>query len=97
MKRQKDAIEMEGHVNAFSESGLSLRKYCMDHSLSEAVMRYWKAKFEKNKSPGKFTLVQENGVPYQNSVLLSIQFKNGVELLIYKPLDPEYLRQLMGC
>jgi len=77
INQQKDTKEIEGHVYAFSESDLRLKKYFIEHSLSEAVLRYWKKKFDKKLLSGKFSLVHENADhQYQNSVLMSIQFKS---------------------
>jgi len=96
MNSEIGSLSMADHVKVFSESGLSVRKYCEANGLKEHTLRYWNSRQSKNKTNGNFKLVEKEDTSTRSVIpLMKLLLPNRTELFIYSELDPEYVRRLM--
>ena len=101
----------QGHVKAWSESGLTQRAYCQTHGLSEAQFSHWKPRLRK---PGQRQRPKAQLVPLKvieegttetaradvggcarEAGELALVFGNGLRLEIGEGFDAATLRRVL--
>jgi hypothetical protein len=82
-------------LEAWRNSGLSRRKFCMQNGISYSSFNYWFRRLEKPASSG-FDLVEVNGVDSEERHPLQVVFPSGAKVVLEQVPSVEWLRKLVS-
>ena len=88
-KNQTKAEQMRRHIEACSQSGLTVTDYCTQNGLVKSNYYYWLKKLHEENKPSGFTAVSvaTDGaveIVYPNGVQLS--YKGAINVVVIKTL-----------
>lgn len=89
---KEKAEEMRAHIEACSESGLTVRDYCIQNGIVKSSYYYWHKRLSAGKSLGGFTPIS---VSRGSSV--EITYPNGVQLSFTGEVNAVTIKALVCC
>jgi hypothetical protein len=88
---------MEAHMRKYEASGQTAIAYCNKHKLSQATFYYWRKKLSLVQENQDIQFREINLNPDMHTLVIRIQYANGVAVLIDGEVSPSYIRELAGC
>jgi len=86
-------------LEEYSASGLSVSEYCKSKDINKYLFLRWQQRLagrdDEKVASSEYTLADFVQFPVVANPSLSIRFPNGVELIVSKHYDLEYLREIM--
>ena len=91
-KNQTKAEQMRRHIEACSQSGLTVTDYCTQNGLVKSNYYYWVKKLKGENKPSGFTAVSVTP-----DAAFEITYPNGVQLYYRGALNTTILKTLVCC
>ena len=77
-------------------SDLTVKQFCKEHHLSEAVFYYWRKKLKLNKSKAAPAGFRQIAIKVENNGLLGQLFAEYKGIRFYQEPSVSFLKQLIG-
>ncbi|MGB3080839.1 MAG: hypothetical protein WBB31_17290 [Saprospiraceae bacterium] len=97
MSQRKTAEIMEAHMRKYEASGQTAIVYCNKHKLSQATFYYWRKKLSQVQEDQDIQFREIKLNPDIYTLVIRVQYTNGVNVLIEGEVSPSYIRELAGC
>ena len=93
IRRRSD--EIKKLLNEFTDGGLTIKEFCIQHSITEAVFHMWRSRYSDglpNNKGGFVTLKQTgSGRAFNDALFAEV---NGIR--IYQVVSAGYLKELLA-
>jgi hypothetical protein len=94
IRTRRTRQQIESLIAGFSQSGLTVKEYCLSHGISQGVFHKWKARFKKEK-------FRKTGEPAFASMKICTSSFNTLfaevgSIRIYQPVTAAYLKELLA-
>jgi hypothetical protein len=93
-RSRRTSLEIKNLLEAFSQSGMSAKDFCMLHSISEAGFYKWRARYvtKSTLKENDFVLLHETS-EVKNGAMLFAEVKG---IRIYQAVAASYLKELLA-
>jgi len=91
-KNQAKAGQMRQHIEACSQSGLTVTDYCTQNGLVKSNYYYWVKKLNEENKPSGFTAVRVT-----TDAAIEVIYPNGVQLCYRGAINTTILKTLVCC
>lgn len=91
-KNQTKAEQMRRHIEACSQSGLTVTDYCAQNGLVKSNYYYWVKKLNGENKPSGFTAVR-----VATDAAVEVIYPNGVQLSYRGAINAIVIKTLVCC
>ena len=91
-KNQAKVKQMRFHIEACSQSGLTVTEYCTQNGLVKSNYYYWVKKLDGENKPSGFTAVS-----VATDATVEIVYPNGVQLSYRGAINAVVIKTLICC
>ena len=89
--------EMYPLVEAYLESGRTIKTFSADQAIPEGVFGYWLRKYRRQKNADSpFVEIPPESVTAYGHPIVEVLHPNGIRLRFFSPVAPSYPATLLG-
>lgn len=95
MNRPTSPAQMQAHVQAWQQSGLTQKEYCRQHQLASHLLAYWIRRVRQKNAPAAKGFVAVS-LSTSATPVMELLTSSGARLLFYSRPEAAYLQELLS-